>query len=94
MISRKLLGLGLVALLALGVLASAQDKVLYQKESPYNTIVVTEDGQGLRTSLFERGGVRQSVVKVGDPDHVELPYARAMPVGLALESEMNCSPLI
>jgi len=33
---------------------------------------------------FERGGARQSVVKPGDPDHLELPYARAIPIGLTL----------
>jgi len=32
-------------------------------------------------------GGRQSVVKPGDPDHLELPYTRAMLVGLALCEE-------
>ena len=86
MTTRKLLTLAVVAVLALGifacVFARAEQKVLYEGESPYNTIVVTEDSRGLRTLWFERNGVRQSVVKVGDPDHLELPYARAMPVGL------------
>jgi len=88
MISRRLLALG-IALVALAVcvFASVEPKVLYEKESPYNTIVVTEDSGGLRTLWFEKGGARQSVVKVGDPDYVELPYARAMPVGLALVEE-------
>lgn len=84
MISRKLFPLVLLAVFALCVAAPARDKVIYEKESPYNTIIVTEDDRGLRTLYFERYGARQSVVKVGDPDHVELPYARAMPVGLAL----------
>ena len=65
------------------LVASAEEKVLVQKTSPFNTIIVTENERGLRTLLFERGGARQSVVKVGDPDHLELPYARVMPVGLA-----------
>jgi len=59
-------------------------RVLWEKKSPYNYILVTEDAQGLRTLWFERWGARQSVVKPGDPAHVELPYARAMPVGLLL----------
>ncbi|OHB82449.1 MAG: hypothetical protein A2V98_19935 [Planctomycetes bacterium RBG_16_64_12] len=84
MIRRKLLPLGFLAIFALSVAASASQRVLYEKQSPYNTIVVTEDDRGLRTLWFEKGGARQSVVKVGDPDHLELPYARAMPVGLAL----------
>lgn len=79
-----LLGLGLVTVLLLCAVAAAQPKVLYEKESPYNTILVTEDDQGLRTLWFEKGGARQSVVKVGDPDYIDLPYAQAMPVGLAL----------
>lgn len=92
MTRRTLLPLSLLAVLvicitALCVAVRADQKVLYEQKSPYNTIVVTEDDQGLRTLRFERGGVRQSVVKVGDPDHLELPYARAMPVGLALLDE-------
>jgi len=86
MISRKLLPLALLVVLALGVLAAADQKVLYQKASPYNTILVTEDEQGLRTMFFD-SKVRQSVVKVGDPDHIELPYARAAAVGLSFVEE-------
>jgi len=84
MTSRKLLlTLGFLGLLSLCVIAPADQKVLFEKESAYNTIVVTEDDEGLRTLLFEKYGARQSVVKLGDPDHIELPYARVMPVGLA-----------
>ena len=60
----------------------AEPVVVYETVSAYNSIVVTEEG-GLRTLAFAHGGARQSVVRVGDPDHIELPYARAMPVGLA-----------
>jgi len=84
MIDRRFCALGLSAALALCLFAAADQKVLYEKQSSYNTILVTEDDRGMRTLLFEKGGVRQSVVKVGDPDHIELPYARTMPVGLAL----------
>lgn len=61
----------------------SQEGTLYEKASPYNTIVVDQDARGLRTLRFEKGGIRQSVVKPGDPDHLELAYARVMPVGLA-----------
>ena len=94
MFSRKLLTLGVVAVLGLGaaalivvslsVTAAAEEKLLFEKVSPYNTILVTEDEQGLRTLRFEKGGTRQSVVKLGDPDYIEFPYARAMTAGLAL----------
>src|SRR6266853_4408788 len=84
---RRYLHVGLSALAALSVLACAAETVIYEKPSHYNTIVVTEDSNGLRTLLFERGGSRQSVVKPGDPDHLELPYARVALAGLALCEE-------
>src|SRR6266481_8287173 len=75
------------AFAALWVLGCTAQTVIYEKASPYNTIIVTEDHKGMRTLLFERGGGRQSVVKPGDPDHLELPYARAALAGLALCEE-------
>ena len=62
----------------------AEQKTLYEQPSPYNNILVTEDEPGLRTLYFERGGALQSVVKLGDPDHLELPYTKTMLSGLAL----------
>jgi spermidine synthase len=76
----------LVALLALAALACAQGTLLYEKASPYSTIIVTEE-DGLRVLRFERGGARQSVVKPGDPDYLALSYARVALVGLALSEE-------
>jgi spermidine synthase len=87
MVGRKLFYLAVLAALVCCAVAPAQHKVIYQKKSPYNTVVVTEDDQGMRTLLFDGGGVRQSVVKVGDPDHLELPHVRAMVSGLALSPE-------
>ncbi len=84
MVGRRLFCLVVLVVLACCAVAAAQQKILYQKQSPYNTVVVAEDDQGMRTLLFGSEGVRQSVVKVGDPDHLELPYARAMVSGLAL----------
>src|SRR5258705_11198436 len=78
---------GLSALAALTVLACSAQTLIYEKASSYNTIIVTEDHRGLRTLLFEKGGGRQSVVKPGDPDHLELPYARVALAGLALCEE-------
>ena len=94
MIRHKLSSLGLPVLLGFCLIARADQKVLYEKESRYNTIVVTEDDQGLRTLMFERHGPRQSVVKPGDPDHLELAYARAMPVGLAFVDEPQSALVI
>ena len=75
------------AFAALSVPGCAAQTVIHEKASPYNTIIVTEDHKGMRTLLFERGGGRQSVVKPGDPDHLELPYARVALAGLALCEE-------
>jgi spermidine synthase len=74
---------GLCLFLALSLAACAQT-VIYEKASAYNNIIVTEDSNGMRTLLFERFGGRQSVVKPGDPDHLELAYSRVALVGLAL----------
>jgi len=84
---RLYLHAGLSALAALTVLACSAQTVIYEKASSFNTIIVTEDHKGMRTLLFERGGGRQSVVKPGDPDHLELPYARVALAGLALCEE-------
>lgn len=46
--------------------------------------MVEESAPGMRTLRFARNGARQSVVKLGDPDHLELSYARTMLAGLAL----------
>ncbi len=35
--------------------AAAEPKILYEKKSPYTTIVVTEDEGHMRTLLFEKG---------------------------------------
>lgn len=76
-----------VAALAVGAVARAEQKTLYEKPSPFSTIVVTEDEDGLRTLWFGKGGTRQSVVKVGDPDQLELPYARTMLASLAFGAQ-------
>jgi len=60
--------------------ASAAETLLLERRSQYNTVLVSENERGLRILRFERGGALQSVVKPGDPDHLELSYTRAMPV--------------
>lgn len=64
----------------------AQPTILYEKPSAFGTVIVTEEN-GLRTLLFEKNGARQSVVKLGDPEHLELPYAPVAFTGLALCAE-------
>jgi spermidine synthase len=77
----------LAALLVLASVAHAAERLLYEKSSPYNHVIVSEDEQGLRTLRFERGGARQSVVKPGDPDYLGFAYTPAAFVGLALAAD-------
>jgi spermidine synthase len=84
MIRRRFIASGVLAVLVACLIAQAEDKVLYEKPSAFSQIIVTENAKGMRTLLFEKGGARQSVVKLGDPDHLELPYSRVMSVGLAI----------
>ena len=84
MIGRRLCCFALFVVLVCCAVAAAEQKIIYQKQSPYSMVVVTEDDRGMRTLSFGTKGVRQSVVKVGDPDHLELSYAPVMVSGLAL----------
>ena len=69
---------------SLALAANAAEQLLLEQRSEYNTIYVSETDDGLRVMRFERDGSRQTVVKLGDPDHLELPYAKVMPIALAL----------
>jgi spermidine synthase len=81
---RRLSTLVLLALTLACASARPGEKLLVERSSPYNaSIVVTEDGEGLRTLSFGNG-VRQSVAKPGDPDHLELAYTRAIPAAFLL----------
>jgi spermidine synthase len=82
----RLLLCTLFSIASLTGVARAKETVLYEKESLFGTVIVTEEN-GLRTLLFERHGARQSVVKPGDPEHLELPYASVAFTGLALCAE-------
>ena len=84
----KWLYIGLVvALLAAGERVAAAERIILERKSPYNTIFVSEDDGGMRILRFERWGARQTVVKLGDPDHLELPYARVVPIALIFVEE-------
>ena len=84
----------LVVCIAVPLAARSSDKILFEKRSPYATVYVTEEADGLRTLRFERFGARQSVVKLGDPDHLELPYARTIPLGLAFVDQPQSALVI
>jgi spermidine synthase len=67
--------------------ASGPRTVLYETQSPYTFISVTEDAEGRRYLQFDRTGALQSVVKPGHPLDLELPYTRVSMVGLAFVPE-------
>ncbi|WP_164002301.1 fused MFS/spermidine synthase [Pyxidicoccus caerfyrddinensis] len=74
----------LLAMWALLVCAAASPRaVLYEKQSPYTFIAVTEDAEGLRYLQFDQTGALQSVVRPGHPLELELPYTQVSMVGLA-----------
>lgn len=67
--------------------ALADDTVLYEKNSAWGTIVVTDEGRNMRALRFGRDGVRQSLVKLGDPEYLGLAYVPVALTGLALCNE-------
>lgn len=79
-VTQRLLLMGLVVL---ACTASASRKVLYEKESPYTLISVTEDEEGRRYLGFDASGALQSVVRPGKPLDLVLPYTQVSMVGLA-----------
>ena len=76
--------LALLALLTLVSPALAGEKVIYEKASQYNNIIVSEDAAGLRVLRFEENGARQSIAKPGDPTYLGFAYTRVAFAGLAL----------
>ncbi|QRK09642.1 fused MFS/spermidine synthase [Archangium violaceum] len=79
--ARRLALVAVLVLLSWSV--SGTRTVLYERESAYNHIVVSEDRGGRRYLQFEKGGALQSVVRPGHPLELELPYTRVAMVGLA-----------
>jgi spermidine synthase len=85
---RQLKILVFCALFSLALAAcSSTPGIIYEAPGRYGSIVVEENAAGMRTLMFERNGARQSVVKMGDPDHLELSYARTVLAGLALSGK-------
>ncbi len=62
-------------------------RIIFEADSPYTHVVVTEDMPGLRSLRFQVRGGRQSQVQLGQPLQLRLPYVRAFMVSLALVPE-------
>lgn len=65
----------------------AGDAVLYEKASAWGAVVVTDEGNNMRALRFGRDGVRQSLVKLDDPEYLGLAYVPVALTGLALCNE-------
>lgn len=59
------------------------EKLLVARHSAFRPIRLTENEEGLRILRFGVEGASQSIVKLGDPRHLELPYTRLLPACLA-----------
>lgn len=92
--TRWLRALLLSCLLFGTAIAPAAERLLLEKQSPFGSVFVTEDDDGMRTLRFERYGARQSVVKPGDPAHLELPYSRIVPMAFAFVPEPKSALVI
>lgn len=68
-------------------LVHAAGPVVYEKDSAYGTIVITDEGNNMRALRFGRDGVRQSLVKLDDPEYLGLGYTPVALTGLALCNE-------
>lgn len=82
-----LAGLALVSTLVSALGAQAAGPVIYERESKFGTVVVTDEGNNLRALRFGRDGVRQSLVKLDDPEHLALAYTSVALTGLTLCAE-------
>ena len=85
----KLASLAGIFLVGLLLTAASPRGIIFEGPSLNGSIIVDESTNGMRTLLFERNGARQSVVKIGDPDHLELSYARTVLAGLPLGGKLN-----
>ena len=69
---------------AASAVAPVAERVIHTSASGFSeALVVSETSSGLRVLRFEADGARQSVVKLGNPDFLELAYAQAFPIALA-----------
>ncbi len=65
----------------------AAGPVIYERESKFGPVVVTDEGNNTRALRFGRDGVRQSLVKLDDPEHLALAYTEVALTGLTLCAE-------
>jgi spermidine synthase len=77
--TKRALAWGVLIILGAGLPAAAAVKVLYEKDSLYHRIIVTED-DGLRTLRFDR--LRQSAIDLKEPDRMVFHYTQYLHLAL------------
>ncbi|MBI3328305.1 MAG: fused MFS/spermidine synthase, partial [Nitrospinae bacterium] len=75
---------GVIAALMLGVCPAAAAGTLYEKDSLYHRILVTEEG-GVRYIRFDR--LRQSALDLKDPDRMVFLYTQYLHLALAFHGD-------
>jgi spermidine synthase len=71
-----------------GGCAMAAPTIIHEAPSLFGgSLVVTDDGDRLRSLRFGRNGGAQSTIRVGDPSYLHLQYARIVLAGLALAEQ-------
>jgi spermidine synthase len=83
----RYLVLASLAALALGAAAASKPGVLYEADSTFNHIIVSQDALGVRRLYFEKDGAVQSAIKPGEPLDLELPYSRAAMIALTAQAK-------
>jgi len=76
--------------LALGACSGTRgtgEIVVTERQSPNYTVFVIQDPEGVRRLRFERDGVDQSAVVIGDPDHLVFAYMRGLTAAFALRPD-------
>ncbi len=61
--------------------------VLFEGDSEMTHLIVSEDAPGVRALRFDWGGPRQTLVRLGAPLELQLPYLRATALSLTLVPE-------
>lgn len=79
-------------LAALAGCATVGPQVLYETPSRFGPLVVTDDGDGLRSMRFGRTGMTQTTIKVGEPDYLRFDYLRLALIGMALAAPQAGTP--
>jgi spermidine synthase len=79
-LSKRAVAWGLVGVCCSSLPALAAIDILYQKDSLYHHIVVTDDN-GLRTLRFDR--LRQSAMDLNDPDRMVFHYTQYLHLAMA-----------